>query len=111
MLFIPLAVTGYVWNITKVLECCQILEWKKDVLNRDNYMVSTIYICRNVRESSVGNLSPAMGARNHVGIGLSYRPASLCSLSTQFKTRFLELIPRLIAELKFSTQSCCVLLS
>jgi hypothetical protein len=32
--------------------------------------------------SSVGNLSPAMGARNQVGIGLSYRPASLCSLAT-----------------------------
>ncbi len=29
----------------------------------------------------VGNLIPAMGARNHVGIGLSYRPASLCSLA------------------------------
>ncbi len=26
--------------------------------------------------SSVGNLNPAMGARNQVGIGLSYRPAS-----------------------------------
>jgi hypothetical protein len=32
----------------------------------------------------VGNFSPAMGARNQVGIGLSYRPASLCSLATQF---------------------------
>ncbi len=39
--------------------------------------------------------------RNQVGIGLSYRPASLCSLATQFQTRFLELIPRL--GLKFST--------
>jgi hypothetical protein len=29
----------------------------------------------------VGNLNPAMGARNQVGIGLSYRPASLCSLA------------------------------
>jgi hypothetical protein len=27
-------------------------------------------------ENSVGNLSPAMGARNQVGIELSYRPAS-----------------------------------
>jgi hypothetical protein len=41
-----------------------------------------------------------MGARNQVGIGLSYRPASL---ATQFQTRFLELIPRPIAGLKFST--------
>jgi hypothetical protein len=46
-----------------------------------------------------------MGARNQVGIGLSYRPASLCSLATQFQTRFLESIPRPIAGLKFSTLS------
>ena len=45
-----------------------------------------------------------MGAENQVGIGLSYRPASLCSLATQFQTRFLESIPRPIAGLKFSTQ-------
>ncbi len=32
--------------------------------------------------TSVDNFSPAMGARNQVGIGLSYRPASLCSLAT-----------------------------
>jgi hypothetical protein len=44
-----------------------------------------------------------MGARNQVGIGLSYRPASLCSLATRFQTRFLELIPLPIAGLKFST--------
>ncbi len=50
-----------------------------------------------------GNFSPALGARNQVGIGLSYRPASLCSLATQFQTRFLESIPRPIAGLKFST--------
>jgi len=31
-----------------------------------------------------------MGARNQVGIGLSYRPASLCSLATLSQTRFLE---------------------
>jgi hypothetical protein len=43
-----------------------------------------------------------MGARNQVGIGLSYRPASLCNLATQFRTRFLELIPRPMAGLKFS---------
>ncbi len=52
---------------------------------------------------SAGNLSPAMGARNQGGIGLSYRPASLCSLSTQFQTRFLESIPRPIAGLKIPT--------
>ncbi len=38
----------------------------------------------------VGNIR----AKNQVGIGMSYRPASLCSLATQFQTRFLELIPR-----------------
>jgi hypothetical protein len=38
---------------------------------------------------------------------LSYRSASLCSLATQFQTRFLESIPRLIAGLKFSAQSNC----
>jgi hypothetical protein len=42
-----------------------------------------------------------MGARNQVGIGLSYRPASLCSLATQFQTRFLGSIPRPTAELEF----------
>jgi hypothetical protein len=61
------------------------------------------YIC--IGSYCVGNLSPAMGARNQVGIGLSYRPASLCSLATQFQTRFLESIPRPIAVLKFSTLS------
>jgi hypothetical protein len=35
-----------------------------------------------------------------VGIGLSYRPASLCSLATQFHNRFPESIPRPIAGLK-----------
>jgi hypothetical protein len=44
-----------------------------------------------------------MGARNQVGIGLSYRPASLCSLATQFQTRFLESIPRPTAGLKIPT--------
>jgi hypothetical protein len=52
----------------------------------------------------VGNFSPAMEARNQVGIRLSYRPASLCSLATQFQTRFLELIPRPIAGLKIPSQ-------
>jgi hypothetical protein len=55
-----------------------------------------------------GNLSPVMGARNQEGIGLSYRPASLCSLATQFQTRFLESIPRPMAGLKFSTQDFTV---
>ncbi len=48
-------------------------------------------------------LSPAMGARNQVGIGSSYRPANLCSLATQFQTRFLESIPRPITGLKIPT--------
>jgi hypothetical protein len=52
--------------------------------------------------NSVGHSSPAMGARNQVGIGL-YRPASLCRLSTKFQTRFLESIPRPIEGLKFPT--------
>jgi hypothetical protein len=56
-----------------------------------------------VHANCVGNFSPAMGARYQVGIGLSYRPASLCSLATQCQTRFLESIPRPIAELNFST--------
>ncbi len=43
-----------------------------------------------------------MGAKNLVGIGLSYQPASLCSLATRFQTRFLESIPRPIAGHKFS---------
>ncbi len=50
-----------------------------------------------------GNLRPAMGAGNQVGIGLPYRPASLCSLATQFQTRFLESIPRPITGLKIPT--------
>jgi hypothetical protein len=58
----------------------------------------------HIYEHGVGNLSPAMGARNQVGIRFSYRPASLCSLATQFRTRFLESIPRPIAGLKFSIQ-------
>jgi hypothetical protein len=42
--------------------------------------------------------------RNQVGMGLSYRPASLCSLATQFQTRFLESIPHPIEGLKISAQ-------
>ncbi len=56
----------------------------------------------------VDNLSPATGARNQVGIGSSYRPASLCSLATQFQTRLLESIPRPIAGRKFSTLECVI---
>jgi hypothetical protein len=55
-------------------------------------------------ESGAGNFS-CLGARNQVGLWLSYRPASLCSLATQFQARFLESIPRPIAGLKFSTQN------
>ncbi len=67
--------------------------------------VVTVYVweCIYRRKNKVGNFSPAMGARNRVGIGLSYRPASLCSLATQFQTRLLESIPRPIAGLKFPT--------
>ncbi len=46
-----------------------------------------------------------MGTRNQVGIGLSYQPASLCSLATQFQTRFLKSIPRPKAGFKFPTQA------
>jgi hypothetical protein len=41
---------------------------------------------------------------------VSYRPASLCSLATQFQTRFLESIPRPIAGLKFSALCTSILL-
>jgi hypothetical protein len=58
----------------------------------------------NLRKITVGNLSPAMRARSREGIGLSYWPASLCSLATQFQTWFLESIPRPMARLKFPTQ-------
>ncbi len=54
----------------------------------------------------VGNLSPAMGARNQVGCrtGPPARPVVVpARLATQFQTRFLESIPRPIAGLKFST--------
>ncbi len=54
-----------------------------------------------VRPTCVGNLSPVMAARNQVGIGMSYWPVSLCSLATQFQTRFMKSILRLIAGLKF----------
>jgi hypothetical protein len=59
----------------------------------------------HVYVACVGNFRTAMGARNQAGIGLSYRPASLCSLATQFQTRFLESIPCPIPGLKFSTLS------
>jgi hypothetical protein len=42
-----------------------------------------------------------MRAGNQVGLELSYRSASPCSLATQFQTRFLESIPRSIADLSF----------
>ncbi len=60
----------------------------------DHTSVKKIRDCRTVRsvfsQSCVGNLSPAMGARNQVSIGLSYRTASLFGLATQFQTQFLE---------------------
>jgi hypothetical protein len=55
--------------------------------------------------NSVGNLSPAMGARDHVGIGLSYRPASLCSLAINSRlgswNRFLALWRDLCFRLRY----------
>jgi hypothetical protein len=42
VLFVPLAVTGYVKNITKVLKRCQILEWKEFLLIRANNMVVSV---------------------------------------------------------------------
>jgi hypothetical protein len=47
-----------------------------------------------------------MGARNQVGIVLSYWPAILCSLASQFQIRFLKSIPRPMAGPKFSTLFC-----
>ncbi len=78
------------------------ISWLKLEGSRDAVLVwkwSTQLLCVLY---SVGNLSPAKGARNQVGIGLSYWPASLCSLAIQFQTRFLELISHHIAGLKFS---------
>jgi len=60
-------------------------------------------VCVLSRQDRVGNLGPAMGTRNQVGIVLLYRPACLCSLATQFQTRFLESIPHPMAGLKFPT--------
>ncbi len=65
----------------------------------------SIDLLNDLKRTSVDNFSPAMGARDQVGIGLSYRPVSPCSVATQFQTRFLETIPRPIAGLKFSTQA------
>jgi hypothetical protein len=62
-----------------------------------------LYVEMYIKDTCSGNLSPAMGARNQVNIGLSYQPASLCRLATQFQTRFLDLIPRPIAGLKIRT--------
>ncbi len=44
-------------------------------------------------------------ARNQVGKGLLYRPTGLCCFPTQFQAGSLELIPRPIAGLKFTTLS------
>ncbi len=67
------------------------------------FEMSSLYFSFNCRlrcDDCVGNFSPAMEDRNQVGIGLSYRPASLSSLATQFQTRFLESIPCPIGGLK-----------
>ncbi len=68
---------------------------RKRIILEDAY---SVFCCRLTRVTSLSL------ARNQVGIGLSYRPASLCSLATQFQTWFLESIPRLIVGLTFPTQ-------
>ncbi len=95
-------VTSTKLPLRKVRATEQLLE-QTDTVYHANYSISAWYcaVCR----TCVGNFSPAMGASNTVGIGLSYRPASLRSLATQFQTRLLESIPRPIAGLKFSTLS------
>jgi hypothetical protein len=70
-----------------------------------DYSRTTVFILTSLIFRYHLHLSPDMGARNQVGIGLSYRHASLCSLATQFLTRFLESIPRPIAGLKILTLS------
>ncbi len=80
-------------NITKICKNKTVIGFCRSA---EQVKYTELHIC-------VGNFSPAMGARNQVRIGLSYWPASLCSLANQFQTRFLELIPRPIAGLKFST--------
>jgi hypothetical protein len=88
-------------HVHSTVGCCQ------DVLvglaAAKNKRRSSLVDARNSKHGGtcVSNLSPAMGARNEEGIRLSYRPTSLCSLATQFQTRFLESIPRPIAGLNF----------
>ncbi len=75
-----------------------------------SWILKRIYVLDHIRLSAsiilnvyelyyilFGNFSPPMGARNQVCIVLSYWTASLCSLATQFQTRFLGSIPRPIA--------------
>jgi hypothetical protein len=74
-------------------------------LQRTSLFAQSKYaIIKELLNFSAGKYSPTMGARNQVGIGLSYWPASLCSLAIQFQTQFLESIPRPIAGLKIPTQ-------
>jgi hypothetical protein len=80
-------------NLSLALDKCQSLIQVTGIRTL-LYSLSFFSLYNNeLQQSSVGNLGPAMGARNQVGIGLSYRPASLCSFATQFQTRFLESIP------------------
>jgi hypothetical protein len=51
------------------------------------------------RESSVGNLSPAVGARNPLGIDCRTGPPAYIAWLLNSRTRFLESIPRPIAGL------------
>jgi hypothetical protein len=89
------ALTALLWFIMRINYGVNSIGWNYYLLS----MVGGGAMCMYC----VGNFSPAMGARNQVGIVLSYRPASQCSLATQFQTRFLESIPRPIAGHKFPT--------
>ncbi len=64
---------------------------------------SDLLVVNKLQGYTTESVTPARGTRNQVGIGLLFRPASLCSLTAQFQTRFLESIPRPIAGIKFPT--------
>jgi hypothetical protein len=65
---------------------------------QNRFLKSILRTIAGLKFSTLGKFSPALGARNQAGIGLSYRAASLCCLATQFQSRFLELIPRPIMQ-------------
>ena len=68
-----------------------------------NFLKKALIVAAYCPLFCAGNFNPAMGARNQVGIGLSYWHASLCSFATRFQTLFLESIPRSIEGLRIST--------